>query len=55
MTSIFFDDIGGRTRLRAQARLTSFALRLEAMGFAEAMSQGNDKLAAYLPRFDIGL
>jgi uncharacterized protein YndB with AHSA1/START domain len=48
VTSIFFDDAGGRTRLRAEARLTSFALRLGAMGFAEAMSQGNEKLATYL-------
>jgi uncharacterized protein YndB with AHSA1/START domain len=48
VTSVFFDEAGGRTRLRAQLRLTSFALRLEAMGFAEAMTQGNEKLAAYL-------
>jgi uncharacterized protein YndB with AHSA1/START domain len=48
VTSIFLDDLGARTRLRAEARLTSFALRLEAMGFADAMSQGNEKLAAYL-------
>jgi uncharacterized protein YndB with AHSA1/START domain len=48
VTSVFLDDLGAGTRLRAEARLTSFALRLEAMGFAEAMSQGNEKLAAYL-------
>jgi uncharacterized protein YndB with AHSA1/START domain len=48
VTIVTFDDIDGKTRLRAQARLTSFALRLEAMGFAQAMSQGNEKLAAYL-------
>jgi uncharacterized protein YndB with AHSA1/START domain len=48
VTSIVLDDLGASTRLRAVVRLTTFALRLEAMGFAEAMSQGNEKLAAYL-------
>lgn len=47
-TSFFFDDLGGKTTLRAQARVTSLAARLGAYGFAEAMCQGNEKLAAYL-------
>lgn len=50
VTSFFFDDLGGKTRLRAQARVTSLAARLGAMGFAEAMCQGNEKLAAYLTK-----
>jgi uncharacterized protein YndB with AHSA1/START domain len=48
ITSVTFDDIDGKTRPRAQARLTSFAPRLGAMGFAQGMSEGNEKLAAYL-------
>jgi uncharacterized protein YndB with AHSA1/START domain len=48
VTSFVFDDLGGKTKLRAQARVTSFAARLGAMGFADAMCQGNEKLAAYL-------
>jgi uncharacterized protein YndB with AHSA1/START domain len=48
VTTIRFEDVGGRTRLAAHVRLTSLAARLNAMGFAEGMSQGNEKLAAYL-------
>jgi len=48
VTSLFFEDLSGKTRLRAQVRVTSLAARFGAMGFAEGMSQGNEKLAAYL-------
>ena len=49
VTSILFEELDGRTRLTAQFQRDLHGRRGDkAMGFAEAMSQGNEKLAAYL-------
>ena len=48
VTSVLFEDLDGRTKLTAQVRWTSAAALDQAMRFAEGMSQGNEKLAAYL-------
>jgi uncharacterized protein YndB with AHSA1/START domain len=50
ITTISFEDAGGRTKLTAHVRATSIAARDKAvqMGFATTVSQGNERLAAYL-------
>lgn len=54
VTRIVFDDLGGSTRLTAEFRATSVAVRDEIVrwGFGRNMSQGNEKLAAYLTTFE---
>ena len=56
ITSILFEEVGGRTRLTAHVRATSIAARDQAvqMGFAEAVSQGNESSPPISPRFDAG-
>ena len=48
VTSILFEELDGRTRLTAHFSATCIAARDKAMGFADAMSEGNEKLASYL-------
>jgi uncharacterized protein YndB with AHSA1/START domain len=48
VTSFLLEDLDGRTRLTAQVQATVAAARELALQFAEGMSQGNEKLAAYL-------
>lgn len=52
VTTILFEDLNGRTRLTAEFRAVSIAERDEivAWGIARNMSQGNEKLAAYITR-----
>ena len=52
VTTLSFDDVAGRTRFIAQVRATTIALRNGALNFVEGMSQGNEKLAAYLGGLD---
>jgi hypothetical protein len=48
VTRILFEELAGRTRLTAHFSATCIAARDRAMGFADAMSEGNEKLASYL-------
>ena len=50
ITTITFEDVGGRTKLTAHVRATSITARDKAvqMGFATTVAQGNERLAAYL-------
>ena len=48
VTNLQFDELGGGTRLTAQVRATTIAMRNATLSFAEGMSQGNEKLAVYL-------
>jgi uncharacterized protein YndB with AHSA1/START domain len=49
-TSVFFEDLNGKTRFTAHLRAMSIPARDKAIqsGLAEIMSQGHDRLAAYL-------
>jgi uncharacterized protein YndB with AHSA1/START domain len=48
VSSLLLDDLEGRTRFTAQVRATTIAARNAALSFAQGMSQGNEKLAAYV-------
>lgn len=50
ITSILFEDVGGRTKLTAHVRAISVAARDQAvqMGFAQVVSQSYERLDAYL-------
>jgi uncharacterized protein YndB with AHSA1/START domain len=50
VTSFVFEDLNGSTKLVVQVRATTVAAQELALQFAEGMSQGNEKLAAYLTK-----
>jgi uncharacterized protein YndB with AHSA1/START domain len=52
VTTLLFDDVAGRTKITAQVRATTIALRNGALSFVQGMSQGNEKLAAYIGGLD---